>query len=84
MTLTDFLLARIAEDEQRIRLDVEALESFTIDPHQMLADYGAKRLIVELHGSQVTPEGESYWSPEIRALAAVYADHPDYRSEWRP
>ncbi|GGS41559.1 hypothetical protein GCM10010221_45490 [Streptomyces parvus] len=23
-----------------------------------------------------------YWS--IKALAAVYADHPDYLSEWRP
>ena len=20
----------------------------------------------------------------LRALAAVYADHPDYRTEWRP
>ena len=24
------------------------------------------------------------WSPVLRALAAVYADHPDYQEHWKP
>jgi hypothetical protein len=30
------------------------------------------------------PEVELDECPELRDLAAVYSDHPDYREEWRP
>lgn len=30
------------------------------------------------HGEQITD------TPTLRHLATVYADHPDYREEWRP
>jgi len=106
MTITDFLLARIAEDEA-------ALERTGPFPHsthgrdlvgtyradcpdcigvpsrkRVLAECAAKRAIV----SECRPgtlddldSGEDAQPAPMwvaRALAAVYADHPDYRQEW--
>ncbi|HET6916650.1 MAG TPA: DUF6221 family protein [Acidimicrobiales bacterium] len=121
LTLAEFLSARYAEDEAQIREAQELGYSFTISPAQMLADYKAKRLIVELHESwpvlvETEPTFESggddpnqitmrmsqrmAWltqceyverygaepptAPTLRALALPYANHPDYREEWRP
>lgn len=68
-------------------------------PRQHLLDIEAKRRIVALHGDghddghecPSEPEGGSiatgYYDadcPTLRALALSYADHPDYRNEWRP
>lgn len=162
-TLTDFLLARIAEDEAAARavppLDhnfdmggARQDERFTFgrtlpssadgmgnwskhrddpstaahflrhDPARVLAECEAKRRIVELHKSwpvlvQRQPSFEQVdstdvnsmvfrasqqiaWAteqeyrakfgdepptaPMLRALASVYADHPDYNPDWRP
>jgi hypothetical protein len=121
-TLTEFLLARIAEDEYAARAfvnelgearrwrcdevggtvrrdgvppfglsDVEAttpthLEAAHIarhDPARVLAECEAKRRIVEvaLPGER-DDAGERFRI--LRILATVYADHPDYRDEWRP
>jgi hypothetical protein len=50
------------------------------DPARVLAECEAKRRIVEMHAYQ-----EEHFTPdELRALALPYADHPDYREEWRP
>ncbi|MDB5243970.1 MAG: hypothetical protein JWP57_4596 [Spirosoma sp.] len=82
--LTEFLLARIAEDESAAR----ALPSFIVDaavayerihfarwaPARVLAECDAKRRAREM---QIADELD-------RILALPYADHPDYRSEWRP
>lgn len=82
--LTDFLLARIADDRAAGRITKR--------------DYEAKRLIVALAdwtGPKKTlrdrvfgPSADFGFQAGIRAsmcaLAAVYADHPDYRPEWRP
>lgn len=52
-------------------------------PARVLAECVAKRRIVE----HVEPDpltlspGDDY---VLRLLAQVYADHPDYREEWRP
>lgn len=125
MTLTDFLLARIAEDEAYVK---NALRSdYTYGGvnglswnHDGLngaatrihAECEAKRRIVEMHesipyygldryGRWLPHEGEpKAWycecqsedgmiqgeapCPTMRILAAVYADHPDYREEWKP
>ena len=91
MTLTEFLLARIAEDRSRsvhatgcpYGLSGGVDDCECREGQRNRAECEAKRLIIELHGSQLTTDGRPYWSPELRALAAVYADHPDYREEWR-
>ena len=111
MTLTDFLLARIAEDEAVARQaeadsaaaggDPSILGEY-YDPARVLAECEAKRRIVEMHHSTPAPgvdrdgfdlggywcnecdDGISWPCPTLRALAAVYAGHPDYRDEWRP
>lgn len=116
MTITEFLLARIAEDEdvardcaasigehavlewtiwQKREVDGEMLEvRRTLAPYQpqrALGECEAKRHIVDGHPvgyatdtSRLECEGcVSYWPcPTLRALAAVYADHPDYQQEW--
>ena len=136
MTLTEFLLARIAEDEEVARgagrddaweqgeryhernvvrpvggfdwvgvsgdrLDIPVLTAQSSstprelfegrarhiarhDPARVLAECEAKRLIVE-HFSETGIDflGEIARVP-LRALAAVYADHPDYDEAWRP
>lgn len=129
MTLTEFLLARIAEDEAVARSakegaatpwraaygrQVEAGDGHLVtpedehsystdppegvalhiarhDPARMLAECEAKQQLVELAQGLVylrgigdpvapsTPVGEDI----LEILANVYADHPDYREEWR-
>lgn len=104
MSIKDFLLARIAEDEEKGR----ALQGYTdyfIEEFgdRLLAECAAKRAISEAHTViTVWPEGtggSKYYTgskqvcascdertetpcPTARALAAVYADHPDYQQEW--
>ena len=140
-TLTDFLLARIAEDEAAAReaqewtyqqeaewwaegewwlegvcmstigsghtgshivgysySDQTAEHIARHDPARVLAECEAKRRIAEEHVNEGALDGLSYCGTcedrrkhdaanwpcvTIRALAAVYADHPDYREEWR-
>jgi hypothetical protein len=133
VTLTEFLLARIAEDEeaadQSVQLPSGLLHIGSPDtplilvwsPARVLAECEAKRRIVEWHEKwpvlvQTEPKMETdptdirgytmrmtqqiQWQTEreyfrrfgeappsgpiLRLLAAVYADHPDYREEWKP
>jgi hypothetical protein len=92
--LTEFLLARIAEDERRwgnpafVRLVGPDLSEFVV---RTRAECAAKRAIVEGHAESWELGKADYlegvWRSEdhtIRLLAAVYADHPDYLEEWRP
>ena len=117
MTITEFLLARIAEDEAAAkaaapwstgsRHEGQPLDwSIHFDrwsPARVLAECKAKRAIIELH-APVRDEGwlsgeanDHLWcgscgsiddSPEpypcdtLKALAAVYAEHSEYRQEW--
>jgi len=125
VTMTEFLLARIAEDEAAARAvqplgysidmggrrnderwyvarlrfsgadgaaraeqDEEASQLFARhDPARVLAECEAKRRIVEgaprawdndLENHHLLPAGQVI----LEHLAAVYADHPDYREEW--
>jgi len=139
LTLTDFLLARIAEDEEIARavpgpfweraierdgqpgrwggiraelVTLPAVHEYVKfsdevapelarsrakpvadyiahhDPARVLAECKAKRQIVEscTAGFAATSEAQLGWGAQgdtvLRALAAVYADHSDYRSEW--
>lgn len=95
LTITDFLLARIAEDE-----DPEtAAERFGVDRFvdmsRVLAECGAKRRIVEMYAEHDhSAYADHRWSNfaggyatatdhVVALLAAVYDDHPDYDEGWR-
>ncbi len=97
-TPTGFLLARIAEDEAVARaamvmgqgvdtIGTHSLPEFAEhvtawQPARVLAECEAKRQIVEDATGQHTSSVEGY--AIMRILATVYADHPDYREEWKP
>lgn len=140
MTITEFLLARIAEDERCARnaspgpwtfSDIDSVGGGTIydptvaiasvewdaervdqrvrrtrpswqadatgehiarhDPARVLAECAAKRAIIGLwsdpaHIGSFTGDWDAGYTEAaddaLRALAAVYADHPDYKQEW--
>ncbi|MFJ8865200.1 DUF6221 family protein [Streptomyces sp. NPDC102473] len=76
-------------DEDAARAEHVALH----DPTRVLREVEAARRVLRAHeqwceGRCETkhPEGgfdaAHYWS--VKSLAAVYADHPDHREEWRP
>lgn len=122
MTITEFLLARIADDEAgagAIPHDRPWLVGLT-DPRRIRRECAAKRRIVEQASATPTcgghdPEFYAHFEAEygftparhlpeeyaagcdgcaaaesvgiqdqtyLRALATIYADHPDYREEW--
>ena len=87
VTLADFLLARIGEDEEWAQS-----VDFPSDPARALADCEARRRIVETPPEKPLedPRWRGYhlgWrhmhDRALRSLALRYADHPDYREEWR-
>jgi hypothetical protein len=93
MNLTEFLLARIAEDEEVARLEIgrrDVILTGAFAPHRILAECEAKRRIVELHRIGYDPcdahdaSFESIPCETLELLALPYADHPDYREAWRP
>jgi hypothetical protein len=112
MSLTEFLLAQIDEDEAVARRawtrgagmpnlpqgwvdePTEELVAYNarFDPVRVVAECEAKRRIVSrcdmivrgreagmFNDGQLTDARDN-----MRALALPYADHPDYRDEWRP
>jgi len=123
-TITEFLEARIAEDEAVARRVADGpgepggrgIWSVAIgvsgndakfahvasDPARVLAECAAKRAVVELHPVYIYTDEEPGFEMELsdhvcpigvpspvvgpcktlRALAAVYADHEDYRNGW--
>lgn len=94
-TLTDFLLARIADDQRRARRfwDEWSRDGGVIDvgryvgPTQTLAECEAKRRIVlefQKHDQRNSLEQQAWqvWDLILHILAAVYASHPDYQAEW--
>lgn len=90
MTLTEFLLARIADDEEDVADDepwdggmCQANVGVHYSRDRVLAECEAKRRIVE-QVSDVTWVG-SYAVRDfvLGQLVLPYADHPDFREEWR-
>lgn len=107
MTLTEFLLARIAEDEAAARVGgADAMtgqfwkqfESDAYDEIQALALQYARRLATECEAKRRivdmfraaeadrsgTSDFEVVLDNVLRMLALPYADHSDYRQEWKP
>jgi hypothetical protein len=87
MTLTEFLLARIAEDEaemaEAVRLRHPGL-TIRRSPSRFEAECEAKRRILETCETYEYEVTNAYgYDDVLRALAAVYADHPDYDEAWR-
>ena len=89
MTLTEFLLARIAEDEAGAQQWFESVRAHggIIDdtyghfgPSRVLAECEAKRAIVELHHEH----GWVYPCETLRLLALPYAYRKECREEWKP
>jgi len=91
-SITEFLLARIAEDDVAPSEPDEYIEGFCdlndgthYSGDRIVAECAAKRAIVKLH-RETEREGyvnaAAYLSDSLHALAAVYASHPDYRQEW--
>ena len=55
------------------------------DPARVLREVQAGRAIMRYYGTPLGFPGEKgVPGPAMRALAAVYSDHPDYRPEWKP
>lgn len=95
MTITEFLLARIADDES-VGRDWEHLARFggnkvsiyggglgyerLINPARVQAECAAKRAVISLCEEYVVSDVEH---EVLRTLAAVYADHTDYDPAWR-
>jgi hypothetical protein len=97
MTLSEFLLARIADDERwaRARRDedfrkhrVSARRPHLApdDAERVLTDCEANRaLILELDRMERDEMGWDGVEAKVMGyLALAYAEHPDYREEWRP
>ncbi len=114
VTIVEFLLARIEEDEALARsaspgpwhVDAESTEVLAVDgivvadgfalsgkqtrattahiarhdPAHVLTECEAKRQVISIVASWRQYRQRQVLQP----LASVYADHPDYRDEWRP
>jgi hypothetical protein len=99
MSITEFLLARIAEDEADAADLARLGRALSGPPYwakdRFLAECKAKRQILsdyenELREHELRPyhgDGGECEGPGLQMaiwrLASVYADHPDYRPEWR-
>lgn len=68
--LTEFLTARIDEDERAVGHSRRPAAA------RVLADVAAKRQLVRLLGRS------AIGNVVLRVLAGVYADHPDYDARW--
>lgn len=98
MDLTEFLTARLAEDE-RVSRELQAgylrhygsVEALS-EPQQLmwgfaarvLREVEAKRAVVALLAPFGGCPGCPGCLPVLAHLAAVYSDHPDFDESWRP
>lgn len=110
MTVTEFLEARIAEDEAAAErggwhnggatFANDNYGCLLVQPARVLAECAAKRAIIEQASeatsdryrtigsfcvTQAEIEAEEATDPGeliLKALAAVYSDHPDYDKDW--
>ena len=65
----------VRHDPARVLADIEA-------KRELLADY--ERFVAERRRMMGGWDSYPAVSPVLAAFAAVYADHPDYRYDWRP
>lgn len=89
MTITEFLLARVAEDEdEAARMGcAEYYDGGWSLEHEVhiRKECAAKRAIIDRHATcDDVSYGDAATCPEVSTFAAVYSDHPDYQEEWKP
>lgn len=90
MNVTEFLRARLGEEDdalprdggyERRRAELHAMRAI-LDLHQGASD------VWGFHGcltcGNVADTTAGYPCPTVRELAAIYDDHPDYDTAWRP
>lgn len=84
MTLKEFLLARISEDEAEFE-GVEGAWAVRLDPAiaRLKAECAVKRGIISEPFTNDRGDMDQ-WECVLEWLALPYADHPDYRREWKP
>lgn len=95
MTITEFLEARIAEDEAAAERggyhnggSVFANDNYgclLVQPARVLAECAAKRTILEFRAvleKGAAPGMHMAVYQTVKCLAAVYSDHPDYDKGW--
>lgn len=76
-TITDFLLARIADEEARVLAECAAKRAIVArHTYEWMGPDDAAEMGCE-HDYEPWP------CPDLRNLTAVY-DHPDCREEWKP
>jgi hypothetical protein len=89
MNITDFLEARIAEDEKRA-IEYQQYPGWW-KPARVLAECASKRAILGEYEGLTFEQRSTFdsWEPYrsvmravLKSLAAVYKDHPDYQKEW--
>ena len=93
MTLTEFLTARIDEDEEMARLTGERMRHVPPRGIGGIGDLGVvgypfARVLAECEAKRMLIDGFDAWGDDakwtLRILALPYADHPDYQQEWKP
>jgi len=96
MTITEFLEARIAEDEAAARADSDEMARSSVsiqfdcdtqvrfNPARVLAECEAKRAVIGwwIEGLIGYVRVDDELTCPLLPLAAVYKDHPDYQQEW--
>lgn len=93
MTITEFLLARIEEDEQRAtsgwsslretRWETDNYGRDHLTPAAVLAECKVKRDLLRAFAPHANDDLDPWVGRDvIAALATVYNDHEDYRQEW--
>lgn len=86
MNITDFLLARIQEDEKR----ASYYGPLAMGADRALAECAAKRAIIKAcrtdHEDSIANGDDvlEVSSEVLYALAAVYKGHPNYQEDWAP
>lgn len=78
--LSEFLLARMAEQDDFWGLVGECKQAHPVRVQRHRAECAVKRRLAEDHVGG-DPRVSSY---VLRLLALPYADHPDYHEEWKP
>jgi len=74
--LVEFLRARIDEDEAAARREQDEVAE------RILAQGDDGAVTEEWSRTHILHPGADWPCPTLRAFAAVYAGHPDYRPEW--
>lgn len=80
MDLADFLLARLAEDEDALRREI-ALRGESTEALRRVDRCRARReMALDLAGRR----GAASRTRLLATLAVQYSGHPDYDDDWRP